>query len=103
MRAGRHPMGSSIRISLGTIVAMTLAMIGGSAQAQAQCTGQCAEQALLLAPFNALLSSPAGIAVLDANLQTENNIYLGSTQAQKIAAGTALIIQVLPANVLLRA
>jgi hypothetical protein len=41
--------------------------------------------------------------VLNANLQEESQIYLNSTQAQKIASGTALIVQFLPANILLRA
>jgi outer membrane autotransporter protein len=78
-------------------------MLAGVASASAQCTGQCADQAALLAPFNALLDTPAGIAVLDANLQIQNDIYLGATQAQKIAAGTILLLPVLPANLLLRA
>ena len=78
-------------------------MVGATTGASAQCIGQCAEQSSLLAPFNALLNSAAGVAVLDTNLQTQNAIYLGSTQAQKIAAGTILILPVLPANLLLRA
>jgi outer membrane autotransporter protein len=78
-------------------------MIAWAASAEAQCTGQCADQATLLAPFNALLDTPAGVAVLDANLQIQNDIYLGSTQAQKIAAGTILILPAVPANLLLRA
>ncbi len=73
--------------------AAILATIGAAGPAFAQCTGSCAvaqvtEQEFLLSPFNSLLSSPAGIAVLNTNLATENGIYLNSTQAEKIASGT---------------
>ena len=89
--------------------ATMLAAMGGLDAAFAQsCTGQCAtlqaaDQEALLSPFNSLLDSPAGMALLMANLQTEENIYLNSTQAEKIASGTVLIIQDIPANILLRA
>ena len=78
-------------------------MLIGAASALAQCSGQCADQAALLAPFNALLDTPAGLAVLDANLQIQNDIYLNATQAQRIAAGPILILPAVPANLLLRA
>jgi hypothetical protein len=85
---------------------MLATMAGGSAFAQS-CTGQCALQAadqeVLLSPFNALKSSPEGQAVLDKNLQVENDIYRYSTQDQKIASGTILIVPLIPANVLIRA
>ena len=93
----------SPRLWLCAIVALTWVMVGGATSASAQCTGQCADQESLLAPFNALLDTPAGIAVLDANLQIQNDIYLNSTQAQKIAAGPILILSAVPANLLLRA
>jgi subtilase-type serine protease len=88
-----------------------LATMGGAGSAFAQCTtvvtplcaSQGADQTNLLAPFNLLLRSPAGVAVLNANLQTEENIYLNSTQAQKIASGTVLIAPQIFANILLRA
>jgi outer membrane autotransporter protein len=71
------------------------------------CTGQCALQAAdqeaLLAPFNSLLFSAEGRALLDANLAKQVDIYLNSTQAEKIASGTILILPAVPANVLLRA
>jgi subtilase-type serine protease len=90
---------------IGVILfAMMLATIGVPAPALAQCApAQCADQATLLSPFLSLLSSPEGLAVLNANLQTEESIYLNSTQAQKIASGTVLIVPYLPANVLIRA
>src|SRR5271170_3948667 len=85
------------RLLRAAALATLLAAIGGVGSAFAQCVGLCpaqtADQEFLLSPFNSLLSSPAGVAVLTANLQTENNIYLNSTQAEKIAAGTALIFQ----------
>ena len=75
-----------------------LAIMEGAGSAVAQCTtvvtalcsAQAADQDVLLAPFNALPGSPAGVAVLDENLQTQNAIYLNSTQAQKVASGTVL-------------
>jgi autotransporter-associated beta strand protein len=95
------------RLLRAIAIATLLATIGRIGPAFAQCTGLCsaqtAEQTFLLSPFNSLLNSPAGVAALTANLQTENNIYLNSTQAEKIASGTALILPVLPANILLRA
>ncbi len=88
-----------------------LSVMAGAGTAFAQCTtvitalcsAQAADQAMLLAPFNALLGSPAGTAMLNANLQTQDAIYLNSTQAQKVASGTVLIPQLIFANVLLRA
>ena len=88
-----------------------LAIMEGAGSAVAQCTtvvtalcsAQAADQDVLLAPFSALPGSPAGVAVLDENLQTQNAIYLNSTQAQKVASGTVLIPQVISANILLRA
>jgi outer membrane autotransporter protein len=82
--------------------------MAGSPLASAEsCTGQCALQAAdqerLLAPFNGLLSTAEGRALLDANLQKQVDIYLNSTQADKIASGTILILPAVPANVLLRA
>ena len=40
----------------------------------------CADQANLLSPFDSLLNSPAGLAVLDANMQTEEDIYADATR-----------------------
>ncbi len=90
---------------------MMLVTMAGAGSAFAQCTTVvtplCSAQATyeinLLSPFNQLLSSPAGVAALNANLQTENNIYLNSTQAQKISSGTVLIAPQIYANILLRA
>jgi outer membrane autotransporter protein len=98
--------------------AALLALLAGAAPACAQqpcpapdpsvpatvlCNEQAAGEAALLLPFNSLPDTAAGMAVLRASLQTEESIYLNSTQAQKIAAGTAFIIDDLYANVLLRA
>src|ERR1019366_4137708 len=89
-------------------LATMLATVAGPGPALAQsCTGLCAaqtaDQIALLSPFNPLRNPSAGQALLSANLQTEENIYLNSTQAQKIASGTVLIVQFIPANILLRA
>ncbi len=86
--------------TLASTLALGAAFAGGCGSITA-C--QIQQQEALLAPFNALLGTPAGQAVLTANLQTINAIYLNSTQAQKIAAGTVLIQQDIPANLLLRA
>ena len=92
-------------IPLTTTLAIMLswgaAAFAGSCGSVTAC--QIQQQETLLAPFNALLGTPAGQAVLTANLQTINAIYLNSTQAQKIASGTVLIQQAIPANLLLRA
>ena len=97
----------STRTRIVVSIAALLAATAGSDAALAQtCTGPCAQQAdqeALLAPFNALLHTLPGQAVLDANLQAEEQIYLNSTQADKIASGTILIIPAIAANVLMRA
>ena len=89
------------------IATMLAAMTGPGAALAQTCTGPCAQQAAdqeaLLAPFNTLLHTLSGQAVLDANLQAEEQIYLNSTQADKIASGTILILPLVPANVLIRA
>ena len=82
------------------LAAATLIGIGNAAPAFSD---QVTDQEFLLAPFNLLRDTPAGLAFLNANLATENDIYLNSTEAEKIAAGTALIPQFISANVLLRA
>ncbi len=88
-----------------------LAVMAGTGSAFAQCATpdtvlcakQTADQERLLSPFNQLLSTAAGAALLNANLQIDNGIYLNSTQAQKIASSTILVVSAVPANVLLRA
>jgi subtilase-type serine protease len=96
------------RMALAISLAMSLTMMlapaapfAGGCGSVAEC--QIQQQEALLAPFNALLGSAAGQAVLTANLQTINAIYLNSTQAQKIASGTVLIPQDVATNLLLRA
>jgi hypothetical protein len=94
--------------ALVTLFAITLAaLLWPGVSSADDCSGlaacQATDQARLLGPFNALLGSPAGAAVLATNLQTQNAIYLNSTQAQKVASGTVLIVQYIAANILLRA
>jgi hypothetical protein len=84
--------------ALVTLFAITLAaLLWPGVSSADDCSGlaacQATDQARLLGPFNALLGSPAGAAVLATNLQTQNAIYLNSTQAQKVASGTVLIVQ----------
>ena len=43
------------------------------------------------------------MAVLATNLQEEEQIYLNSSQAQKIASGTILVVPDISANLLIRA
>ncbi len=101
------------RLQFAIPFTMTL-VIGGVGPAFAQCTQLCLAQAAdqegLLAPFTKLLDTTAGQALLSANFQTEDYIYLNSTQVQKIAAGSVFILglgsseyPVLQANILLRA
>ncbi len=84
-------------------------VVPGSAFAQCAtpdtvlCAKQTADQARLLSPFNLLRNTAAGVASLNANLQTDNGIYLNATGAQKIASSTILVVSAVPANVLLRA
>jgi len=98
-----------LRVSRHVIAfATALASMAGACSASAEncnalCQAQTADQAALLATFNALPSTAEGRALLDANLAKENDIYLNSTQADKIASGTILILPAVPANVLLRA
>lgn len=107
-RNGRTIAGTLRRLRYAIPFATALAGMAGPGATPAQaCTVQCALQAAdqeaLLAPFNSLLFTPQGQALLDANLQKENEIYLNSTQADKIASGTILIVSAVPANVLIRA
>src|ERR1700722_8641630 len=81
------------------LVAMLAVMAeAGSAFAQCAtpntvlCAKQTADQEKLLSPFNQLLSTAAGAALLNANLQIDNGIYLHSTQAQEIASSTILVV-----------
>ncbi len=82
-----------------------LVMIGATGSSAQTCTGQCADQAALLAPFNSLWNptNPADMAVLAANLKEEEQIYLNSSQNQKIASGAILVIPDISANLLIRA
>ena len=84
-----------------------LAVNCSSAQANLIARVQCqvAGQEAVLAYFNTLPGLAAGNALLAANLRTEEVLYLGSTQQQRIASGTVFITQgqALQANILLRA
>ena len=84
-----------------------LAVNCSSAQANLIARVQCqvAGQGAVLAYFNTLPGLAAGNALLAANLRTEEVLYLGSTQQQRIASGTVFITQgqALQANILLRA
>ena len=67
----------------------------GPAFAQADCSGlsalQCAQagqQYQLLQTFQALPSSPAGMAVMNADMATVQNIYLNATAVQQNQAAT---------------
>ena len=85
--------------------AILLAMIGATGASAQTCTGQCADQVALLAQFNSLWnpSNPADMVVLAKNLLEEEQIYLSSSQNQKIASGTILVVPDISANLLIRA
>ena len=102
---GRSLGGPSRRLSWAIPLATMLAMIGATGASAQTCSGQCADQAALLAPFNSLWNSsnPADMAVLEKNLQEEEQIYLSSSQDQKIASGTILVVPDISANLLIRA
>ena len=86
-------------------IATTLAIVSATGSSAQTCTGQCADQATLLAPFNSLWTSGTNEdkAVLAANLQAEQDIYLNASQAQKVASGTILIVPDISPNLLIRA
>ena len=96
-------MGFLRRPSSVSAFAATLVIMAAPGPAVAQCTGLCADQAGLLSAFTALPNSPAGQALLNANLQTEENIYLNSTQAQKVVGALDFIVQDVPTNILIGA
>ena len=106
MLAGVHPPVRRDACRAGGI-APSLAANCSSAQANLIARVQCqvAGQEAVLAYFNTLPGLAAGNALLAANLRTEEVLYLGSTQQQRIASGTVFIIQgqALQANILLRA
>ena len=90
------------RLLATILVALTLAMIAAPRATFAQCApAQCADQATLLSPFLSLLNTPEGVALLNANLQTEENIYLNSTQARKVIAATNVLVPFIPTNILI--
>ena len=81
----------------------------GAALAQAQCapTTQpptlCSDQVNLLSPFASLLNSPAGLAVLEANMQTEEAIYAGASAARRTLAAENALINYAPQSILIGA
>ena len=87
----------------GSAFAANCSAVQTSLVARVEC--QIADQKTLLGYSNTLPGLTGGAALVTANLQTEENIYLNSTQQQKIASGTVFIIQeqTLQANILLRA
>ncbi|HEY5127813.1 MAG TPA: autotransporter domain-containing protein [Bradyrhizobium sp.] len=56
-----------------------------------------------MSSFISLPNSAAGLALLNANLQAEESIYLNSTQAQKVTAAANVLLPYMPANVLIGA
>ncbi|MGO9005201.1 MAG: autotransporter domain-containing protein [Beijerinckiaceae bacterium] len=83
--------------------AMLAAMAAPGAAFAQSCTGQCADQAALLSPFASLLNSPAGLAVLEANMQTEETIYAGATAARRVLAAENSLIDFAPQSILIGA
>jgi autotransporter-associated beta strand protein len=100
--------GSRRRLLCVVPFATMLAAMSAAAAADPTCTGQCADQVALLAPFNLLWTpggpqSAANAAVLAKNLQEEEDIYADATKAEKAASATILVISDISANLLIRA
>jgi len=100
----RHRMRGGLRAAPIATLLITLGA-AGSASAQSSCDTLCvdqnADQRALLLPFQQLPDTTAGLAVLQANLQTEENIYLYSSSAQKIQAAEDSLIDYVPQNILI--
>ena len=58
---------------------------------------------LALSPFASLLNSPAGLAVLEANMQTEEAIYAGASAARRTLAAENALIKDAPESILMGA
>ena len=96
------------RLSWGILLA-ALAAPGAALAQAAQCapTTQpptlCSTQANLLLPFASLLNSPAGLAVLEANMQTEEEIYASASPARRTLAAENALIDQAPQSILIGA
>lgn len=95
----RHPL-RPLRLALYAIpfVAMLAAMAAPGAAFAQSCTGQCFDQATLLAPFTSLPNS-----VLQANFQTEEDIYAKATAARRVLAAENSLIDYTPESILIGA
>jgi autotransporter-associated beta strand protein len=94
------------RTPVASLFGIVLIMAGAAGSAFAQtcdnlCPQQNADQQALLAPFSQLLNTPAGLAALQANLQTEETIYLNSTPAQKNTAAENALLAYVNQNILI--
>jgi outer membrane autotransporter protein len=96
------------RLSWAILLA-ALAPPGAALAQTAQCapTTQpptlCSDQANLLSPFGSLLNSSAGLAVLEANMQTEDDIYAGASAARMTLAAENALIDYAPQSILIGA
>jgi len=94
------------RLRFAILFAAILAIMGqaGSSLAEVKCTGACQDMGNnLLSGFGKLLSSSEGQALLEANLKTEEHIYINSTQSRKIIAAEDALITYVPQNILIHA
>jgi len=91
------------RLSCAIGLAAVLTAMAAPGAAFAQCTGLCADQANLLSPFGSFLNSPAGLAVLTANMQTEESIYANATPARRVLATENSLVQYAGNNILIGA
>ena len=89
--------------------AILLAALAAPGAALAQCapTTQpatlCSDQAILLSPFASLLNSPAGLAALEANMQTEEEIYAGASATRRTLAAENALVDQAPQSILIGA
>jgi outer membrane autotransporter protein len=92
-----------------TTLLVALAAPGATLAQTSQCapTTQpptlCSTQAILLSPFASLLDSPAGLAVLEVNMQTEEAIYAGASAARRTLAAENALINYAPQSILIGA
>jgi subtilase-type serine protease len=99
------PFGAMLTVMMAPGSAFAAGCTAAQASIVERARCQIADQETLLGYFNTLPSLAGGAALVTANLQAEETIYLNSTQQQKIASGTVFIVQGqdLQANILLRA
>ena len=105
----RLELAAPLRRLWWTTLLVALAAPGATLAQTSQCapTTQpptlCSTQAILLSPFASLLDSPAGLAVLEVNMQTEEAIYAGASAARRTLAAENALVDQAPQSILIGA